>query len=109
MTIKEIFEKCKTLNIYEERSFDDGYLELVFYTKETEQWDKVLVDILGSAVKPAGRKPAPDDLELTKEFGGVYDNQTLYKKEFDNGVIVAMFWPWQDAVRTTLKVALVKK
>jgi len=108
MTIKEIFEKCKTLNIYEERTMQEDYLELVFYTKETGQWDKLFTAILGEAAKPAGKKPAPADLTLTKEYGGVYDNQTLYKKKFDNGTIVAMFWPWQDAVRTTLKVALVK-
>lgn len=109
MTIKEIFEKCSKLNIYEERTVSSDYLELVFYTKETDQWNKLMVDILGEVVKPAGKKPTPADSELAKEYGGVYDNQTLFKKDFDEGTVLAMFWPWQDSVRTTLKLAFIKK
>lgn len=109
MTLKDILKKCNELNIYEERAVDDNYFELVFYTKEVDQWNKLFAEILGSATKPSGRKPTPSDLALTKEYGGVFDNQTLFKKDFEDVTIIAMFWPWQDEVRTTLKVSRIKK
>ena len=107
--LREILKKYNGLNIYEERSADDNYFELVFYTKEVDQWNKLFDEILGSVTKPSGKKPTPADLELTKEHGGIFDNQTLFKKDFEEGTVIAMFWPWQDEVRTTLKVSLIKK
>jgi|TARA_B100000315_G_C14475255_1_gene540295 hypothetical protein len=107
--LKEILKKCNELNVYEERAADNNYFELVFYTKEADQWNKLFDEILGPVAKPSGKKPTPADLELTKEYGGIFDNQTLFKKDFEEGTIIAMFWPWQDAVRTTLKVSLIKK
>ena len=108
MTLKEIVEKFNELDVYEQRCVSDEYVELVFYSKEIDKWDKVLIDILGPAVKPAGVKPTKDDQDLTKDYGGIFDNQTLFKKDFDGVGVLAMFWPWQDGTYTTLKAALLK-
>ncbi len=107
-TLKEIVEKAKPLEAYEQRSLSDEYLEFVIYNKDIEQWTKLLVAILGPAVKPAGAKPTKEQLKLTEDYGGVFENQTLFKKEFDGVTVVAMFWPWQDHTYTTLKAALCK-
>ena len=32
-----------------------------------------------------------------------------FKKEFDNGIVIVMFWPWSDGVHITLKIALLNK
>lgn len=109
MTINEITEKCSKLEVSEERAVQDDYYEVVFCNKVLEQWNKALTDILGEAVKPAGQKVAVDHLMLTKDFGGIYQNQTLFKKDFEDSSLIAMFWPWQDNIHTTLKVALIKK
>lgn len=106
--IKEIIEKRKDLAVYEERSVSNDYYEIVFYTKDSEEWNRILENILGAAAKPAGKEPSEKDVELTKEYGGVRDNQALYKKQFGDVIVVAMFWPWQDEVRTTLKIGFVK-
>jgi len=106
MTLKEIIEKCNTLAVREKRSVTDEYCELVFYSKDTDEWDKVFTEIFGKAVKPSGTKPTKEDLRLTENYGGIHANQTLYKKEADNTTIIAMFWPWQDNSNTTLKLAV---
>ena len=107
--LKKIIEKCDALKIEARRSIADDYCELVFYTKDTDQWNKTLTDIFGPAMKPAKTKPTPDTRSLTKDHGGIYYNQTLFKKEFDGTTIIAMFWPWQDGVHTTLKAATLEK
>ncbi len=104
--LKEIIEKCSALGIYEKRNINDEYCELVFYNKETAYWLKIITDILGSAAKPQGIKPIQEHLRLTKDYGGIYAHQTLFKKEFGNATIIAMLWPWGDRTHTTLKIAI---
>jgi len=107
-TPRDIIEKCSAFEICEKRSVSDDYCELVFLNKETEKWNKVLTEVLGPAVKPRKIRPSKEDSLITKNFGGVYDDQVLYKKEFGGINIIAMLWPWQDGVHTTLKIALLK-
>jgi len=109
MELREIIEKYKTLNIYEERFVADDYYEIVFYTKDNDQWSKLCVEILGPAAKPAGTAPSKEDSKLTQKYGGVRESQTLFKKQIGDTIVLAMFWPWQDEVRTTLKVAFIAK
>ena len=94
------------LSVYEERCITDEYGELVLYNKEINEWNKILADILGPAIKPAGAKPTKDNLHLTKDYGGIWVDQTLFKKEFDDVTVIAMFWPWGDDIHTTLKMTL---
>jgi hypothetical protein len=108
MTLKEIMKKCGTLGIYEERRISDGFCELVFYNKDADEWSKIFADILGHAIKPAGTEPTENDQYLTKHFGGILFDQTLFKKEFDGVTVIAMFWPWQDGLHTTLKMFLLQ-
>ena len=107
--LKEIFDKFSMLNIHENRKFTDEYCELVFLNKEITEWERVFTDIFGSAVKPSKVKPTEDDLLITKEFGGICTNQTLFKKDYANNTIIAMFWPWQDLTYITLKIVLMKR
>ena len=109
MTIKKIIERCNNLDVSEQRSMSDEYCELVFFNKEIEEWNNVFTEILGPAKKPAGAEPTQEDDVLTEEYGGIFTNQTLFKKDFDDFTIVAMFWPWQDGTHTTLKVAFIKR
>jgi hypothetical protein len=107
--LKQIIERFNNLAIYEQRYLSDDYDELVFFNKEIAEWMGIFTDILGPAIKPKGVKPTQTDLLLTKDYGGILDNQTLFKKKFDDVTVFAMFWPWQDNVHTTLKVVFLKK
>jgi hypothetical protein len=109
MTAKEIIEKCSSLAVEEQRSVSDGYIELVFFTKDADAWTKALGEVLGPAVKAAGVEPTEDDLNSTEDYGGIHGNQTLFKKDFADTCAIAMFWPWSDGIHTTLKAALLKK
>ena len=109
MELREIIGKFKNLRIYEERFFADNYYEVVFYTKDNDRWFKLFTELLGPAIKPAGVAPSEEDIMLTKKYGGIRVNQTLFKGVMGNTTAVAMFWPWQDEVRTTLKIAFVAR
>ncbi len=106
MTLNEILVRCHKLQIHEERSKNDEYYELVIYNKEIDEWQKIFHDMLGEPRKPKGVEPSKDDLNLTKASGGIRVNQTLYESKFGDVIIIAKFWPWDDDVHTTLKMAL---
>ena len=42
--------------------------------------------------------------ETVNNFGGIMPGQTLYFKGEGVDSIFAMLWPWQDGVRTTVKI-----
>lgn len=109
MNLKEIIDKCSMLNVHEVRHITDKYVELVFYNRTLDEWNKIFSDIFGLPKKPAGAKPSKDDLDLTEDYGGIRVNQTLFRKEFNGFTVMAMYWPWQDNVYTTLKMARLGK
>ena len=106
MTLKNIVASFSNLGVKERRSLTNDYIELVFYNEEMEKWNKIIMDFFGCALKPGGINPTTEDLRLTKDFGGICKNQVLFKKDIDNHTAIAMFWPWQDAAHTTLKMAV---
>ena len=109
MTLREIIKKCATLRICEERCNTEEFYEVVFSNEDTDEWNKRFADILGHPKKPAGIQPTKDDQDLTKDYGGIWLEQTLFRRGFDDVTVIAMFWPWQDGIHITLKMALLKK
>jgi len=109
MELNEIIEKCRELEVYEKRCITNDYNELVFYHKHVDEWYRIFTEMLGPAIKPAGVRPKRKIRHLTKDYGGILKNQTLFKKDFDKVTIIAMFWPWQDNMHITLKMILLKK
>ncbi|MFA5087968.1 MAG: hypothetical protein WC552_02905 [Candidatus Omnitrophota bacterium] len=109
MTLQEIIDRQKTPAIYEKRNITDDYGEIVFYSKDRDEWHKLFAEILGPAIKPEGAYPTPVHLDMTKNYGGIRSDQTLFKKEYEDSTVIAMFWPWQDGVCTTLKMIFLEK
>ena len=103
-TISEILKKCDQLKVEEKRVSSSGYIEQVIFLDEIDQWNKVLTGVLGSVVKPAGQKTTPQHFALTVNFGGLFDNQTLFYKKFEDKIIIAMLWPWKNNIHVTLKI-----
>jgi hypothetical protein len=106
--LKEIVNKGAALRVYEKRCVSDTYCELVIHNEEVSAWEKILTDCLGPAVKPVRARPSREDAHLTKAFGGIRADQTLFKKVLSDATAIAMFWPWQDDDHTTIKIALLK-
>jgi hypothetical protein len=107
--LQEILQKGHGLPVCEERRGGSDYDERVIYKDDLNRWGSVLTQVLGAAVKPAGAAPAQEHLSAAEKFGGIQKNQTLYWKEFKGFAVVAMFWPWADNRRITLKMACISK
>ncbi len=104
MILKDILANCSTLSVYEERSATEEYYELVFYSKDVEEWEGKLAEAMGGVAKPAGAKPTREQLAATQDLGGLWVDQTLFIGEKDGTSVIAMFWPWQDKTHVTLKL-----
>jgi hypothetical protein len=106
MTLKEILGRFHDLSIHEQPVINDDYCELVILNKEIGEWNRIFTDLLGPPRKPKGTEPSEGDLNLTKASGGIRINQTLFEKKIDGVTIIAKFWPWENDIYTTLKMAL---
>ncbi len=109
MQLREIIDCCSEFKITEKRCISEDFIELVFHNEEIVEWHRVLTAFLGDPSKPEGQEPSAKDLETTANTGGIRLEQTLFEKEFENGSIIAKFWPWRDDVHTTLRMALLVK
>lgn len=109
MTVEEILQSCNGLTICEERSREQEYCELVFLNEEIDRWNAIFTRLLGPAIKPKGLQPTADDLSLTAAYGGITGGQVLFRKDFGSEIVLAMFWPWQNGSKVTLKVALLRR
>ncbi|MBF0494907.1 MAG: hypothetical protein HQL28_07270 [Candidatus Omnitrophica bacterium] len=109
ISLKDIVSKFTGAGIGEKRAMEDNYSEFVLLSLEKEKWEPVMESVFGPAAKPRGSRLTKEDAELTKEFGGLWPDQTLYKKEEDGQTVIAMLWPWQDQKHVTVKLAFVMK
>jgi len=106
MRLSDITECCVHLDVHEKRCDREDFFELVFFSKDLSEWQRILTAFLGEPVKPSGKPPTAKDLKITNGTGSIRVEQTLFEKEFENGVIIAKFWPWQDDQCITLRMAL---
>ncbi len=103
--VQEILKAIEGLPVDEKRAAQSEYLELVFMAGDMARWDEKIASVLGAAVKPQGQKPSKDDEAITGNYGGIGQDQVLYRKDANGGTCVAMMWPWRDGDHVTLKVA----
>jgi hypothetical protein len=107
--IKEITEKCLDIGVYEKREAGEAYSEFVVANDKLDAFKEVLNTFLGDPVKEPQVKPSKEDLKITNEFGGICKDQTLFKKDSEDSTVIAMFWPWQNNMQTTVKIIQIKK
>ena len=106
MKLREITDCCVHLEVHEKRCDREDLFELVFFQKDIAEWSRILTAFLDAPVKPSGKTPTAHDLERTEGTGSIRIEQTLFEKTFDNGVVIAKFWPWKDGNCITLRMAL---
>jgi hypothetical protein len=106
MNLRDITDCCVHLDVHEKRCDRDDLFELVFFQKDIDEWARILSAFLGEPVKPSGKSPTTEDLELTEGTGSIRIEQTLFEKRIENGTIIAKFWPWKDGRHITLRMAL---
>ncbi|MEW6516030.1 MAG: hypothetical protein AB1439_03900 [candidate division FCPU426 bacterium] len=104
MRLTEIFQQLKGLEIFEERSATDELIDVVFENRISAAWQERLESILGPALKPQGQKADGQASKLTKAFGGIRPEQTLFYKNFGEYAVMAMLWPWGNGRCTSCKM-----
>lgn len=105
MSFASIVAAIANLPVEEQRQLREHYVELVFFTHDTARWTATLSAHLGPVAKPPGTAPSAEQRQLASAHGGIHANQTLFYGNSEGIRIIAMFWPWQDGLHTTLKLA----
>jgi len=108
MNVKDILERSSHLKTGRGRDISEDYIEREIFARDIEEWERILTDILGPPVKKAGEKTTQSFFDLTAQYGGIQDDQTLFYRKFDERSVIAMFWPWKDKNQVTLKIACFK-
>lgn len=105
MDFNKIREGVKALKFEALRTDCDNYFEAVVIKEELESLSLSLKVFFGEPAWPSKSNLSIKARELINGFGGIMPGQTLYFRDEGNESIFAMLWPWQDGLRTTLKIA----
>ncbi len=104
MEFNEIKSKVKSLEFEVLRTDCDNYFEAVVVKNELSKLSERLSNFFGNPAWPSKNRLSYQMQEAVKAFGGIMPGQTLYFKSEGSDAIFAMLWPWQDGLRTTVKI-----
>ncbi len=107
MKLNALISKFRDLHPLQNKYHCDSrgeYAQLTFDGRDLPQWYQGLQDLLGPPVKTEDQPVTAELVQLTEDFGEIFDHQTLFCMEKENQRILAMFWPWRDSHRVTLKI-----
>ena len=105
MIFNELVTRLKKIPFDEIRKEYQGYFEFVISTHYLVHLYPILEGYYGVPFKPAGIQPSDKAASVTKNYGGIQKQQTLYYKNQDGVTDCAMIWPWNDGSRSTVKMA----
>ncbi len=95
--------------IIEVRENTENYEQVVFLSKDVDNWNRILTEKLGTPLISAdGTKNEVQAENLTvalkvvDSFGGIQKGQTLYYGMHESSKIIITLWPWQDGQHITL-------
>jgi hypothetical protein len=104
MQFSQVKEEVKLIPFEATRTDSDNYFEAVIVKTEVANLNERLKKFLGDPAWPSKNRLTFQAQEAVRGFGGIMPGQTLYFKSEGEDTIFAMLWPWQDGVRTTLKI-----
>ena len=105
MKFKELVGQLKQIPCEEIRKEDEGYYEFVIATRQLTQLYPIFEGYFGVPFKPPGIAPSEKAKNVTKNYGGIQKQQTLYYIHREGLSNCAMIWPWGDGSRATVKMA----
>jgi hypothetical protein len=100
---KSIREEINCLEFEALRTDCDNYFEAVVVKSELTKLNDRLKKPSGEPAWPSKTRLSFKMEEAVNGFGGIMPGQTLYCKDGTESFL-AMLWPWQDGVRTTVKI-----
>jgi len=106
MSLSTLIEKCRDLEVYEQRYNSEDYKEFVFFSEDLPKWTNIIEQAFGPAKKPSGADPDPGQLQMTENYGSISKGQTLFTGEDNSSHVFLMLWPWEDKEHVTLKLAI---
>ncbi len=105
MSFSELINSLKKVPIFEERVNTPKLREFVVSSDHITSLHTILTQFFGDSFKAPGYQPSPAHKKLAAMWGGIRDGQTLYFRQEGELNSCAMFWPWQDGTRCTVKLA----
>ncbi len=103
MTFEELADQIKNGPCEEVRTQTESFLEVVVGTAFLGTVSGMLEAYFGSPMKAEGKKPDRESSRYAEPYGGIRQNQTLYRKK-EGGPATAILWPWGSGSRVTLKL-----
>ncbi|MDP3919273.1 MAG: hypothetical protein Q8R76_00480 [Candidatus Omnitrophota bacterium] len=104
MTFEELLAAMKKIKCDEMRKGEAGYLEMVITKSEMAPMTSVLQSYFGEPLKPEGQAPSGDANQVSKPYGGIRRDQTMYHHKSEANTEVALLWPWGNGTSITVKV-----
>lgn len=104
MTFIELSVALKDTQAQEMRAMEADYVELVVTIDDLAAVEKLLCSCFGAPLKPKDAQPSKEASTLSKPYGGVQSNQTMYYRKEAASVELAMIWPWGNGLQATVKV-----
>lgn len=104
MTYTKLREEVKKLEIEEIRADSSKMIEFVIRTDYLTQLNGVLEGYFGPPLKPPDKRPSRQAATYASLYGGIRRGQTLYCKDRDTVLNLALLWPWGDGTCVTVKI-----
>lgn len=82
----------------------DNLFEAVVAKDEVAKLTERLEGFFGPPAWPSKEKLTFQVRQLIDGYGGIMPGQTLYLRNEGSFSVMAMLWPWQDGIRTTVKI-----
>jgi hypothetical protein len=106
LSFADLVKLLKKLPFDEIRKEYDGYFEFVVSVQHLQQVYPHFEAYYGAPFKPPGMAANAKAQTLTKNYGGIQTQQTLYYAGREDGIAdCAMIWPWNDGKHATIKMA----
>ena len=104
MTFNEFLGEIQKIHCQEVRAQEVDYCEVVVDQKDMPQVIRLLEGYFGQAFKPAGVKASAEAMKHSEPYGGIQINQTIYCRQGDKALELALLWPWGSGQATTIKI-----
>ena len=101
---EELVTAVKQIRLQELRDASETYFEAVVNKAELPELEKVCEALMGAPFKHAGASSGWDASRISKPYGGIRAEQTMYLHRDPSGDTIAFLWPWGCGTKVTLKV-----
>ncbi len=105
LTFEGLLNEIRKIPVFESRIDEEDMKEFVIESNQITPLHLILQEFFGKEFKSPGQNPSLEDKRHAARWGGVRQYQTLYYNENLGFQNCAMFWPWNDGDRCTVKIA----